>query len=208
MDDSVSIGFRIPTDLRDQLHRLAGVEGRSLNSFVVQRLSQVAWPPRRTDLGDLLAALDVPPVLRLRSQSTSADVGRLLQVSRLLGAERLLLAARREALNGAVLTAVLETSSGAVIMDGSWINMAREPRMREVEDLIKGWDAMGLLDGSRYCTQLVPETQDLPPAEAVRVVAEQGQPAPLDLRRFLTMLSVHGLFEISRFWAGPMESAA
>ncbi|KQW02921.1 hypothetical protein [Rhizobacter sp. Root1221] len=78
--------------LRDQLQKLASVERRSLNSLVVQQLSLAAWPPRRTDLGDLLHALDLPSVLRLRSESTSSDVGRLLEVTRLLGVERLLLA--------------------------------------------------------------------------------------------------------------------
>lgn len=211
MDDSVtvSIGFRIPATLRDQLQKLAADEGRSLNSLVVQQLSKVAWPPRRgPELGDLLGALDLPSVLRLRSQSTGPDVQRLLEVSSVLGAERLLLAARAEPLNGALLTVVLETASGALIMDGSWINMAREPRIREVEELFKGWDLMGLLDGSRYCTQTVPETEHLPPAEAVRQVAEQGCPAPLDVPRYLRLLSSHGLFEPSRFRVGAKETGA
>jgi hypothetical protein len=205
---NVNVGFRLPVTLRDQLQKLASVERRSLNSLVVQRLSLVAWPPRRTDLGDLLHALELPSVLRLRSQSTSSDVGRLLEVTRLLGAERLLLAARANDLNGAVLTVVLETSSSAVIMDSTWLNMAREPRLSEVEELIKAWDAMGLLDGSRYCTRLVPETAHLPPANAVQAIVEQGQPADLDLQRFLELLSVHRLFEISRFRAGGSGAAA
>jgi hypothetical protein len=210
LDDSVTVnvGFRLPAALRDQLQKLAAAENRSLNSLVVQTLSTAAWPPKRTDLGDLLHALELPSVLRLCSQSTSSDVTRLLEVSRLLGVERLLLAARANDLNGAVLTAVLETSSIALIMDSTWINMARRPRMLEVEDLMKGWDAMGLLEGSRYCTQLVPETRSLPPADAVRAMVEYGEPADLDLQRFLALLSGHGNFDVARFRAGDTGASA
>lgn len=109
-----------------------------------------AAPQERSDLAELLSALELPSALRLRRQDTGTDVSRLVEVWRPFGAERR--GARSDVHNGAAL-------------------------------VIKGWDAMGLL------------------AEAVRVVVEQGQPADLDLRHFLRLLSVHGLFEISRFRA-------
>lgn len=100
-----------------------------------------------------------------------------------------------------MLVAVIETPSVTLLMDCTWLNMARDPRIAEIEALFQRWDAMGLLDTARYCTKLVPETCNLAAEEALGVIVDEGKPAPLDLPQFLKLLSHHGFFDLAKFRA-------
>jgi hypothetical protein len=80
------------------------------------------------------------------------------------------------------------------------LNMARRPRIGEIEQLFQRLDLLGVLDSARYCTRLVPATDLLTPAEAVGVIVAEGQPAPLNLiKAYLDLLSGLGLYDLARF---------
>lgn len=106
-----------------------------------------------------------------------------------LGAESLLLGARADKLNNAVLVAILETPYVRCLMDSTLINMARDPRIGEVQQLFQHFDQLGLLDKACACTVLVPSTSTLPVEEAIETIARDGKPKPLELQSYLNLLA-------------------
>ncbi len=192
------LSLRVPAELRERLEALAQAHGRSLNQEVVRRLQQSCWPAGGGPLQKALEVIGLPKVVRLRSGSTSTDAANVVAVADGLGVDRVLFAARPNDLNGATLVLILESSFTTVLLDGSWINMAREPRIGEVEQMLQDLDARRLLQNARYCQDLVEDTTALEPADAVNQIIATGRPAPLDLRAYLDLLSVHGLYDIKR----------
>ena len=196
--DQTSFTVRIATEIHERLARVAAGNVRSLNAEVVARLAG-SLEPQRNGADRALQVLELPRVVRFEESSTSQSVYALLTVCRELGADAITFAAREDRLNHAVLVAIVQTPALLAVMDTSWLNMARDPRLGEVEALFKALDGMGLLATARACRKFVPDTTALSAPKAVEAILEAGEPEPLDLRRYLNLLSGHGLFDVARF---------
>ena len=205
--DTVNIGVRLPTWLRDRLAAVAAtLPGRSMNSEITDRLAASLLPNR--GLLRLLEAIDLPKAVRIATPTTSAAVERILTACRELGADRVTVAARADDLNHAQLVVLVESSSLVAIADDTSLSMARGSRILDVEDLFRNLDGLGLLASARMLTQHVPDTRGLEPAEAIDVIAKASRGAPLDLAQFLGALSGHGLFDEARFRVGSAIAPA
>ena len=195
------LSIRIPVVLRERLEALASVGGNNLTQEVVTRLQKSCWPAGDTATQQALAAIEFSKVMRMRSGSTSSDIRDILAVTHGLGVDRLVFAVRPNELNGACMVMILQCEYTTLLMDGSWINMAREPRIGEVEQLLQQLDAVGLLRTALWCPHLVPITEKLSPDEALEAVLAAGKPVALDLKGYLDLLSGHGFYDIGRFRA-------
>jgi hypothetical protein len=198
---STSIGLRLSEGLRDKLASHAAINKRSLNGEVAARLEASFRSEARVaqELFDLIA---LPRVARMASSSTSADVTRILSAARHLPIERAIFAAKANELNNAVLVLVLETPRVTFLLDGSWINMSRTPREREVQEVFRCFDRLGVLDNAEYCSKLVEDTTQLPPEQALEQIAKTGAVKPLKiLADFLRVLAQHEHFDPETFRA-------
>jgi len=169
-----------------------------LNAEVAERLA-LSLAPSRDAVDRALQVLDLPRRVRFEESSTSQAVYALLTVCRELGADSITFAAREDRLNRAVLVVVVQTPVLVAIMDTNYLNMARDPRISEVETLFAALDGMGLLETAQACRRYVPDTSKLAPAEAIEAVLKAGDPGPLELGKFLNHLSKHGIFDLGRF---------
>jgi hypothetical protein len=205
--DTVNIGLRLPTWLRDRLAAVAAaLPGRSMNSEITDRLAASLQPNR--GLLRLLEAIDLPKTVRIATPTTSAAVDRILTACRELGADRVTVAARADDLNYAQLVVLVESSSLLAIADDTCLSMARGSRILDVEDLFRNLDGLGLLASARMFTEPVPHTHDMAPAAAIDAMVKTSRPVPLDLGKFLDVLSGHGLFDESRFRVGSATAPA
>ncbi len=187
-DSSAPTTVRLPEPLRNRLAEQAARRDVSFNAEVVRRL-QASFGPSASTVERAFEALNLPKAIRMNSSSTTADCMRLITVAEQLGAQSLLLGAKANDLNNAVLVAVIETPQALCVMDSTWINIARPPRQSEVEQLFQRFDSLGLLDHARACTVLVPDTSKLPAVEAAETIAREGKPERMDVRRFLNLLA-------------------
>lgn len=182
--DTSSFNMRLPSALRERLGVLAEANDRSLNAEVVARLAKSAAGGHSRALFE---ALDLPKALRLRSTSTSADLDRLLTVCTELEADLIVLGARRDELNGAVLVAVVRTPTVTCVMDQSSLSVARPPRTLEMRALFQKLDSLDLLQWAHAWPELVDDTTQLPPAAAVDRLLSAAR-SRLDLPAFLKLL--------------------
>jgi hypothetical protein len=194
---SSTAGVRIPNQLKAQLAEHAELNGRSLNAEMAARLQ--ASVDRRGSPGLRLLAgrLKWPRVMRIRSENTSEDVQALAELPHVMGADGLVLAARPDDLNGAVLVVLIESPHAHLLLDSSYLNMARRPRISEMEDLFSRWKADGLIGHMQFCPNLVADTRELPAEEAAKLLIEKA--TSTDLGGFLKTLSRHGLFDLEKF---------
>lgn len=202
---TTSVTVRMDEVLRDRLARAAAIAGRSLTAEINFRLDDSLVRMSDTYVSGLLDALDMPRFIRVRGGSTEHDLQRVTTICQRLEVTDLVLAATPNDMNGAVLVAVIQTPRVICVMDGSWANMAREPRINEVARFFQRLDRLGVLDNARWCTQLVPATTDLTAEDAANTILREGSPAPMDVRSYLKLLSVHGLFELEDFRAERLE---
>jgi hypothetical protein len=199
--ETISLGLRLPAPLRDKLSLRAELSNRSMNGEIVNRLEASFRSDTRV-ADDLFDCLDLPRIVRMKASSTSGDVTRILNVARHLVIQRTIFAAKANALNNAVLVLILESPRVTFVLDGSWINMAREHREKEVQAVFQGFDRLGLLDSADYCAQLVPETSGLPPDEALSAIAKAGHIKPLkNLADYLRVLAQHEYFDPANYRA-------
>lgn len=84
-----------------------------------------------------------------------------------------------------------------LLLDSSYLNMARRPRIFEVEDLFSRWKTDGLISHMQFCPDLVTDTRELPPDEAAKLLIDRA--TSTDLGGFLKTLSWHGLFDREKF---------
>jgi hypothetical protein len=180
--------FRLPDLLRKRLVESAAKKERSLNAEVVKRL-QASFGPSPSTIEKVFEALKLPQAIRMETSSTTSDCLRLVTVIEQLGAQSLLLGARANALNNAVLVVVIETPHIYCVMDTSRINIARTSRESEVQQLFQRFDSLGLLESAMGCTVLVPDTSELTAAAAAETIAREGKPQRLNLPGFLNLLA-------------------
>jgi hypothetical protein len=199
--DPVPLTVRLAPHVHERLSKAAAGNRRSLNAEVTERLVQ-SLAPARDGVDRAFQALELPRTVRFEESSTSQAVYALLTVCRELGADAITVAAREDRLNRAVLVVVVQTPVLVAVMDTNHLNMARDPRIAEVETVFAALDGMGLLETALACKRYVPDTSAMNPVEAVDAILKAGDPGPLDLRKFLDLLSKHSLFEIGRFRAG------
>jgi len=197
--DTSSFNMRLPSALRERLGILADANDRSLNAEVVNRLAKSAAGGHSRDLFE---ALDMPRALRLRSTSTSADLNRLLTVCTELEADLIVLGARRDELNGAVLVAVVRTPTITCVMDQSSLSVARPPRAQEMKALFQKLDALELLQWAHAWAGFVDDTSQMKPAAAVDHLLSVTR-SRLDLPAFLKLLGTGQDFNAEDFRRQP-----
>lgn len=202
-DTTAPLSVRVPVELRDRLGSLAAANQRSLSQEVVKRLTESVWPSGASPVQRVFEVLNLPKVLRIQSSSTNADAGAVMAVVTGMGIDRLTFAARPNELNGATMVLILESAHTTLLMDGTWINMAREPRMGEVAHLMRQLASLDLLRSARYFPHLVDDTTELDPAQALKRIFDHGAPLRFDLEEYLDLLSVHRCYEIERFCLDP-----
>lgn len=196
-DSSSTTGVRIPIQLKAQLAEHAELNGRSLNAEMAARLQASVDRRGSPGLRLLASRLEWPRVMRIRSGNTSEDVRALAELPHVMGADGLVLAARPDELNGAVLVVLIESPYAHLLLDSSYLNMARRPRISEVEDLFGRWKADHLIGHIQFCPDLVPDTRELPADEAAKVLIERA--TSTDLAGFLKTLSRHGHLDLTKF---------
>jgi len=193
--DTPTLNVRLPATLRERLGVLAEANDRSLSSEAVARLSQSV---EGRAASALFEALELPSAVRLRSTSTSADLTRLLTVCTDLDADLVVLGARRDPLNGAVLVAVVRTPTVTCVMDQSSLNIARPPRALEVRDLFQRLDALDLLQWAHAWSDYVDDTSHLAPATAVDQLLKNSR-SRLELPAFLRLLGAGQTVDPNQF---------
>jgi hypothetical protein len=142
--------------------------------------------------------LDLPKVIRIKSGNTTHDVERILLTCRAWAVEKIVFAATENKNNHAVMVVALKTSDRTFLHDSSWLNMAREPRILEVEALFRELDTLGLLDVSTFCPSLIRNTMELDADSAMDVLGSYEQ-KPMNLSQYLYLLSGHSQFDINKF---------
>lgn len=209
---NANIGLRLPTALKDWLANVAASARRSLNAEIIARLYN-SMPGRKAS-GDAFDELELPELMRMRpGRSNAGCVDALLDMTDQFGVESLLLAARRDDLNHACLTVLLEAPAFSVLADDLPLSLARRPRAQELERLFCAWNARGLIDSCRLTTKLVSPTSALPVAEAYSLIAREGGIKPSisgkdaadPLNQFLELLAGHKEFELQRFLTASSE---
>lgn len=195
MQESVSFNTRMPASLRERLSDLAAINGRSVNAELVARLNKSIGGGHSQAVFE---ALLLPTALRVRATTTSADVERILTVCSELGADQIVLAAKRDQLNGATLVMIIRTPATTCVMDGSMINLARPARVAEVQQLFQRLDALGVLSHAYASTGYAEETSELAPAAAIALLLTQPRQR-LELPSFLALLGVGQTFDAVAF---------
>jgi hypothetical protein len=211
--NSSNIALRLPSSMKDWLANVAASAGRSLNAEIVARLYNSM--PGRKSSGDAFDELELPELMRMRPGRSSTDcVDALVDITDQFGVESLLLVARRDDLNHACLTVLLEAPAFSVLADDLPLSLARRPRAQELERLFCAWNARGLIDSCRLTTKLVSPTSTLPVSEAYSLIAREGGIKPSitgkdtadPLNRFLELLAGHKEFDLQRFLTASSES--
>ncbi|MDD3765453.1 MAG: Arc family DNA-binding protein [Nevskiales bacterium] len=199
MNATTSLGLRLPRALRDKLNASAGREGRSLNSEIIRRLEASLDQGQR--FGAALASVELEQrVWRMRCGTTYDDLARVRLLLSTLPVEGLLLAAKANQLNNAVLVALIETPIVTVLIDRTSMNMARFPRMQEIGALMADLDIDGITPVTRYVNTLVPDTSGLPAEDAVSVLTRLVS-MPLDsVADYLRVLAQHEHIDHALSW--------
>jgi hypothetical protein len=197
--------LRLPVELDKRLRGAAEVRGTSLNAEIVQRLdSSFGADPR---VGEVLDALELPRAVRVRHANTTKSVQHILQMAELFNIDRLVLAARVDPLNDAVLVLLMQTASHTIVLDRTMLNMARRPRMLELAELFRGLDERGLLDGAEYQPKVIPADgipASVEDAAAILLSGLKRLEAPAQI---LKLLAPHGQYDVDQFRA-PKASKA
>ena len=197
--ETVTVSLRIPVNLRNRLTKEAKTSGRSLNAEVSKRLDS-SLDACAEFMGDFFDDYSVPKYLRMRCSSTYGDTARIINTLRGIPVERVIFAAKSSDLNDAVLVLLMEANSNIFIVDQSNINMARDPRIAEVSELMRAFDSKGLLETAEYCPELVDDTSSFNTEKAVQHFLHIGpRTRLLDLSDYLRLLAQHEHFEPSEF---------
>lgn len=158
-----------PIKVRFDDENLTYLEEQSLKSGkpVTAIINQKICESRRSIPAEsFLGAVDHPQVFRLKSSSTTAEVKRICDLVRSGMLENIVLGVNECAHNERTLSGYVELASCIVLLDGVSINHAREPRIMEVEDLLKTVAssqhsfAVGLIE------EIIKPTRQLAPEEA------------------------------------------
>jgi hypothetical protein len=197
--DTVTISIRVPEILKNKLSRFAKQAGKSMNLEISNRL-EASFLPTTTKINNIFDALNLDKILRIRSTSTSADASRLLNICQTLEVEKIIFGAKKDLLNNAAMVVVIHTPIATFLMDSSLLNMAREPRIYEIQDIFKNLDKLGLLANTFFCDEYIEKTSELPKEEALDSVLSNGNLHQLiKLEDYLDILSVHKHYDIKEF---------
>ncbi|MCH2159846.1 MAG: Arc family DNA-binding protein [Oleiphilaceae bacterium] len=196
---TVTISIRVPEHLKNELAKSAKKSNKSVNAEISSRL-EASFSPQRKRGNQVVDALQLNEVVRIRSTSTSADATRLINLCRELDVEKVVFGARNDVLNGMVMVVVLHTQYATFLLDSSKLNMAREPRIFEVQDIFRNLDEIGLLEVSHFLNSPLEETSHLPPDEALEKILLSGSVIRMkNLSDFLNILCEHQKFVEEEF---------
>jgi hypothetical protein len=150
--------LRLPPGLDERIRAAADTSGRSLNTEMIERLNQTFGRDAKTER--VFNALELPEVRRIRHTNTHQALEHTLLMINTFEIERVVLAAREDRLNDAVLILLLQTANFVIILDKSPLNMARRPRELEMRQVFKALEDNGLLSEAEYVPSLLPESTE------------------------------------------------
>ena len=195
-----TIDVRLPEQLRERLMvTLQERRGQTLEQEIVRVLDGAVFGDT---LEESLRVFDLPKVVRVRSSSTHADMRQVKSIIRATLTERIVLAAREDDLNNAVLVMAIATEERVFVLDRSMLNLARRPREMEIQELFQALDGRRLLESALFHPELIEDTREMPAEQAADVILRgSGVRALSDLSEYLQVLSQHGIFEEAKFRA-------
>jgi hypothetical protein len=199
-DSAVVFSLRLPTALDDRIRVAAETSGRSLNAEMIERLNKTFGRDTKTER--VFNAFDLPEVRRIRHTNTQQALEHTLLMINTFEIERVVLAAREDPLNDAVLILLLQTANFVIILDKSTLNMARRPRELEMRQVFKALEDNGLLSEAEYVPTLLPvSTQSLPAEEMAALLMRDKTKFDDEkhLKDLLDLLAPHGQYELADF---------
>jgi hypothetical protein len=202
-DSTVVFSLRLPAALDDRIRVAAETSGRSLNAEMIERLNQTFGRDAKTER--VFNAFDLPEVRRIRHSNTGQAVEHILLMINTFEIERVVLAAREDPLNDAVLILLLQTANFVIILDKSSLNMARRSRELEMRQVFKALDDNGLLTGVDYVPALLPAAAQSLTADDMAARLLRENEALEDVGDFLKLLAPHGQYDV-RDYGGKKSS--
>lgn len=199
-DSTIVFSLRLPASLDDRIRVAAETSGRSLNAEMIERLNQTFGRDAKTER--VFNAFDLPEVRRVRHSNTGQAVEHILLMINTFEIERVVLAAREDPLNDAVLIVLLQTANFVIILDKSSLNMARRPRELEMRQVFKALEDNGLLSEAEYVPTLLPvSTQSLTAEEMAALLMREKKKFEDEkhLKDLLDLLAPHRQYDLADF---------
>jgi len=116
---------------------------------------------------EMLKALDVANVLRMKANNTTATSHEIIKLLRRPTLAQVILGAKPDDLNGKTLVMILEMEDVTIVADNTVNSLARTPRIMEIQDIFQHFHKLGLQEKSLYITEPVDNTESLPVNEAL-----------------------------------------
>lgn len=204
VNNESSLTMPLQESVRERLTLAALRRGWSPEQEAAWRLKQ-SFGLEKSGLRNLLESLEMPQAIGLKTSNTSTDVSRIISVCTELDVGGLILGAKDCDLNNGRLVALIVSGPLTIVVDTTWANAARTPRISEVETLFQHLEELDLLKSTQACTVRVPDTAHLSAHEAAQVIVEQGKPGAFHLGMYLRMLAGHDHFDLSRFTLAFLE---
>lgn len=179
------IKVRFDEENFEHLEQKALRNGRPITS-VINR--EIAACRSYLPLKDFFDAVDHPEIFRLKSSSTGMEVQRLSTLIRSGTLINLAFGAKECELNGRALVGYAELSGIVVLFDNLNINHAREPRIREVEELMKTLSSIQLKCPISLIKELVKPTNE-DTLERAWAYYNNLPVTPFDLKEFLKLIA-------------------
>lgn len=139
-------------------------------------------------LNDFFDVVDHPEIFRLTCSSTTMEVQRLITLIRSGMLKNLTFGARPCGMNGHVLAGYAELLGVVVLFDNVNVNHAREPRIREVQELMKALGSAQLNCPINLIQDSVTPTREEPIEKAWAYYSNLAV-TPFDLKKFLLLIA-------------------
>ncbi len=139
-------------------------------------------------LDDFLDSVEHPKVFRLKGSSTTSETSRLCQLASSEMMKKLVLCAKKCDLNERTLSGYAEFENFSVVFDNTMINHAREPRIMEVEDLLRAIGSSQCNFSVGLITEVVDSTCEHPVEEAWEYL-RQLPVTPFSISKFLQVIA-------------------
>jgi hypothetical protein len=132
----------------------------------------------------------LPEVFRMKEMNTADTISSIKRYLRRPNIERVIFAAKSDALNDFVLVTVVEMSDITIVIDNSSNNLARTPRISEIAELFQEWNRnkTRLESKTVYIANPIEDTQSKAPEVALREIYKY-KAIPFSLENFLKVLS-------------------
>ncbi len=186
---SSTVSLRISSSLSDRLKEESTSKGISFNSEVLKRLEGSFRNNERARELLNLVELDTK-FFRVKPSSTYYEKEKILKILESIDVDRIILAARKDDLNGAILVMIIHTNFASFVIDSFTLSMARKPRVYEVEEILELIKSSGLILLTEYCRTYVKDTRDFPIEEAISHIMDSSPTLITNMNQYVSMLKI------------------